>query len=323
MQACNNSALWPFQVGADVASLMRPDLVIHVGDFHYRETRCPARDLGCAGSPFGDTWAVWRADFFSPARLLLDTAPWVFVRGNHEECDRGGIGWARTLDPYPFNPREGIDGCLKTAAPFAANIGGITVVVMDTSTADDKENEKQAAVYREQFKSVAKLAPTGIVWLAFHRVIWSTDGTVVPEKSGGDNKTLALAAKGNIPANVQLMLNGHQHKFEVDGYEEDIPVAIIAGHGGDLLSPQAPTNPVGLVVNGMHIKAGLRQASHVRLFHAGAHAGGSARPMDDHGLRYPRSAARAVPDRGPFGRLRELSPTVTARPRRSRRSWLI
>ncbi len=104
---------------------------------------------------------------------------------------------------------------------------------------------------------MAKLAPTGIVWLAFHRVIWSTDGTVVPEKSGGDNKTLALAAKGNIPANVQLMLNGHQHKFEVDGYEEDIPVAIIAGHGGDLLSPQAPTNPVGLVVNGMHIKAGF------------------------------------------------------------------
>ena len=143
VQACNNSALWPFQAGADVASLMRPDLVIHVGDFHYRETRCPARDLGCAGSPFGDTWAVWRSDFFSPARLLLDTAPWVFVRGNHEECDRGGIGWARTLDPYPFNPREGIDGCLKTAAPFAANIGGITVIVMDTSTADDKETRSK------------------------------------------------------------------------------------------------------------------------------------------------------------------------------------
>jgi hypothetical protein len=37
----------------------------------------------------------------------------------------------------------------------------------------------------------------------------------------------------------------------------DIPVAIISGHGVDLLSPNAPTNPVGLVVNGMHIKAGI------------------------------------------------------------------
>jgi hypothetical protein len=36
---------------------------------------------------------------------------------------------------------------------------------------------------------------------------------------------------------------------------EDIPVTIVSGHGGDLLSPHAPTNPVGLVVNGMHIKA--------------------------------------------------------------------
>jgi hypothetical protein len=172
-QACNDSALWPFQVGADVASLLRPDLVIHVGDFHYRETPCPAGNLGCAGSPFGDTWAVWRADFFAPARLLLETAPWVFVRGNHEECDRGGIGWARTLDPYPFNPQEGVDGCLKTAAPFTADIGGITVAVMDTATAaESKANEQQAVFYREQFKSISKLAPTGIVWLAFHRVIW-------------------------------------------------------------------------------------------------------------------------------------------------------
>ena len=258
VQACNDSVLWPFQVGADVASTLRPDLVIHVGDFYYRETACPAGNLGCAGSPFGDTWASWRADFFSPARLLLETAPWVFVRGNHEECERGGLGWVRTLDPYPYDPKAGRDGCLKTADPFVADIGGVSVVVMDTASArEERADEQEAALYREQFKSVAKLAPSGIVWLAFHRVIWSTDGTEVPEKSGGDNKTLALAAKGNIPGNVQLMLNGHQHKFEVDAYVEDIPVAIISGHGGDLLSPNAPTNPVGLVVNGMHIKAGI------------------------------------------------------------------
>jgi hypothetical protein len=258
IQACNDSALWPFQVGADVASTLRPDLVIHVGDFYYRETACPAGNLGCAGSPFGDTWASWRADFFSPARLLLETAPWILVRGNHEECARGGIGWVRTLDPYPLDAKAGINGCIKVAEPFTADIGGITVAVMDTAIAQEsKANEQQAALYREQFKSIARLAPNGIVWLAFHRVIWSTDGTEVPGKSGGDNKTLALAAKGNIPANVQLMLNGHQHKFEVDAYVEDIPIAIISGHGGDLLSPDAPTNPVGLVVNGMHIKAGF------------------------------------------------------------------
>ena len=100
IQACNDATLWPFRVGSDIATTMKPDLVLHVGDFHYRESACPEGNAGCAGTPFGDTWDVWRADFFAPAELLLNAAPWIFVRGNHEECDRGGKGWARTLDSY-------------------------------------------------------------------------------------------------------------------------------------------------------------------------------------------------------------------------------
>ena len=62
-----------------------------------------ARDTqpGCAGSPYGDNWAVWQKDFFDPAAPLLAAAPWVLVRGNHELCSRGGHGWFRLLDPHP------------------------------------------------------------------------------------------------------------------------------------------------------------------------------------------------------------------------------
>ena len=258
LQACNDPRAWPFQVVADVAATFQPDLVIHVGDYYYRETPCPPGNADCAGSPYGDNWASWQADFFAPARLLLQAAPWILVRGNHEDCNRGGAGWFRTLDPYPYDPNAGRDGCVTHTDPFVAAIGGVNVVVMDTASArENRVNEQEAALYREQFKSIAGLAPSGLVWLAFHRVIWSTDGTEVPEKSGGDNKTLAAAAKGNIPANVQLMLNGHQHKFEVDAYVQDLPATIVAGLSGDLLSPSAPSNPVGLVVNGVEIKAGL------------------------------------------------------------------
>ena len=35
-----------------------------------------------------------RAEFFDPARPLIARAPWVFARGNHEDCQRGGYGWA-------------------------------------------------------------------------------------------------------------------------------------------------------------------------------------------------------------------------------------
>ena len=201
---------------------------------------------------------MWRADFFVPADNLLRTAPWALVRGNHEECERGGKGWARTMDPYPFDPVLGAAGCLGPQKPFTLDIGGVTVVMLDVSTAlEAKVDEKQAAYYKEQFQSLPTLAPTGAVWLAFHRPIWTTDGSEQAEQSGGDNKTLAAAADGNIPANVQLMLNGHQHKFEVDAYEQDVQVTITSGHGGDDFSPNAPKNPVGLVVNGKKIIAGF------------------------------------------------------------------
>lgn len=257
MQACNDAALWPFRVGSDVAALFKPDLVLHVGDFHYRETQCPAEFAGCAGSPSGDNWAVWKADFFAPAELLLGAAPWIFVRGNHEECERGGKGWARTLDPYPWDVKSGLMGCLGVAKPFVADLGDLKIVVVDTSTADeDVANPDQAKMFRTQFQSIGELAPTGPVWVAFHRPIWAISG-LNPKKAGGDNKTLALAARDAIPANVQALLSGHQHTFQVVSYEDDLPVQIVSGHGGDELSFWSPTNPAGLTINGVKVKAGM------------------------------------------------------------------
>jgi len=257
-QACNDAALWPFRIGADIGAELKPDLVLHVGDFHYRESACPDGNDGCAGSPYGDSWAVWRADFFAPAEMLLNSAPWIFVRGNHEECDRGGKGWARTLDPYPWDAASGAAGCLGPAKPFVVKLAGLSIAVMDVSTADDtKANPQQVAAYKQQFESIRSLAPEGPVWLTFHRPIWTADGTEEAEKSGGDNKTLAAAATGSIPANVQAILSGHQHKFEVDAYVEDLPIQIVSGHGGDNLEAKPPENPAGLVINGVTIKNGL------------------------------------------------------------------
>ena len=48
-----------------------PFLVVHVGDYVYRDR---------------DTWELWREDFFEPGRPLLETAPWIMLRGNHESC---------------------------------------------------------------------------------------------------------------------------------------------------------------------------------------------------------------------------------------------
>ena len=50
LQACNDPAKWPFPELASAAAKLKPDLVIHVGDYYYRETPCPAGVQACAGS---------------------------------------------------------------------------------------------------------------------------------------------------------------------------------------------------------------------------------------------------------------------------------
>ncbi len=251
-QACNNPTEWPFPNGAEAAAATRPDLVIHLGDFHYREQACPLGDRGCQGTAFGDNWDVWRADFFDPARPLLETAPWVMVRGNHEECQRGGKGWSRALDPY-----DGVSpsGCLQAGAPFAVDLGGVTLVALDTATAAElRVRPEQSTRYRKDFADVARLAPQGPVWLAFHRPIWAVAANLMGVAIGG-NATLA-DAHGAIPRNVEAILSGHVHTFQIMDFEVDLPVQVIVGHGGDQLHRTASDNPSGLTVKGAKIRTG-------------------------------------------------------------------
>ena len=254
VQACNDASQWPFRAGATMSAAFKPDLVIHVGDFQYRETSCPKDAKGCAGSPFGDTWDVWREDFFEPAGSLLAGAPWIMVRGNHEECQRGGKGWARALDPYGFDVKSGVDGCLRPSPSFMADVGGLTIQVMDVSSASEHLKRSQVGWYRDQFAAAANIQ--GSVWLAFHRPIWASNGAPDGEEQA-DNKTLAAAAQGTIPPNVQAFISGHHHTFEVMSYEQDLPVQIISGHGGDELLDTAPTTVKGLTINGVTVKDGV------------------------------------------------------------------
>jgi hypothetical protein len=71
LQACNDLEAWPFAQIAARAADDSPDLVIHVGDYVYRERECPEGNDGCKQSPHGDRLDTWVADFFAPARPLL------------------------------------------------------------------------------------------------------------------------------------------------------------------------------------------------------------------------------------------------------------
>jgi len=260
VQACNDPSAWPFAGLATAAANLKPNLVLHLGDYLYRESPCPPGNAGCAGSPFGDNWASWSADFFAPASPLLKSAPWLFVRGNHEDCSRAGAGFLRLLGPVAF---DGQNPCRDHLAPYAVSAGDQSIAVMDNASASDTSvDDGSVAAYRADFSALKAMGSAGTgqaVWLAAHRPIWAAISGPLGIPIGG-NATL-ISASGDLTAfsGLSLMLSGHIHTFEAINYRAKLPPQIVAGHGGDNLDP-TPADLRGAIFqghSGIRVKDGL------------------------------------------------------------------
>ena len=171
VQACNDPAQWPFPQVAAQAAKLKPDLVIHVGDYLYREFGLSEDDARCAGSPSGDNWTTWAADFFTPGKALLEAAPWVIARGNHEECARAGAGFLRLIGPLPV-----VEGapCVEHVTPYAVQLGTNDLIVTDNASAVDccaigRTGRHATSRISRRFRKLAIGEPT---WIAGHHPIW-------------------------------------------------------------------------------------------------------------------------------------------------------
>jgi hypothetical protein len=249
VQDCNDPVKWPFAIVARLAAARHPDLVIHVGDYHYRETPCPADRAGCAGSPYGDNWAVWQKDFFDPAAPLLAAAPWVMVRGNHEICSRGGHGWFRLLDPHP-----GAVDCTTTTPPYALHIDTLNLLMFDGAAADDEKADPAAvAIYRGQMQSLLANAPAHS-WLVTHHPVWAlAEGDGVPQ-GATLNATQQAAIRDLIPAALDMVLSGHVHDFTSYDFGPSRPAQLIIGEGGDANDAIVQPVTAGITIDGMKVR---------------------------------------------------------------------
>jgi hypothetical protein len=249
VQDCRDPAAWPFAAIAKAAAARRPDLVIHAGDYYYRERACPTGRAGCAGSPFGDNWPTWRAELFDPGAPLFAAAPWVVVRGNHELCRRGGQGWVRLLDPYPAA------ACADQSEPYVLSFGGLHLLVFDSADADDfKAPPDKVAVYREQLAPVlAKLPPHA--WFLTHRPVWAmAQGELLGMTL---NATEQEALRGQVPAVLDLVLAGHLHDFISYDFGPERPAQLVVGTGGDRLLWLAKAALEGAEIDGIKVRRGI------------------------------------------------------------------
>ena len=264
-QPCNDPQRYPFAKIAASAAAWKPDLVIHVGDYHYRENACPEGNTGCAGSSWGYGWDAWRDDFFAPAQPLLQAAPWVLVRGNHESCARAGQGWWRLLDPRPLQAgrdcnRDADDVLGDYSDPYAVTLGtGAQLVVLDTSNTTGTpipEGDIRREKYRDMYRKLDLLSQQADYTIGInHHPILGFDArqdkvsgkvTLLPGNQGIQSVFGAINPL-LLPPRVNALLSGHIHVWQEVSFSTPHPTKFITGFSGTMedIVPLPATLPAG------------------------------------------------------------------------------
>jgi hypothetical protein len=186
-QNCSDPTAFPTASLATFEASLKPDVIVHIGDWFYRDTNCLTSGSptfpGCNDTTsanyetWGDIWDSWNADVFYPMQPLLAAAPIIAARGNHESCGRGARGWYALLDAYPYNFNQVV--CAKTntyPAPngnaavyngdfeptYVVNTGSINFLVHDSSFANDSAvDTNTAANYDRDLTSVLAALGSG------------------------------------------------------------------------------------------------------------------------------------------------------------------
>jgi predicted phosphodiesterase len=237
---------------AGSAAAAKPDLAIHAGDYVYVTP---------------DNWTNWYYQFFKPARKLLEAAPWIFVRGNHEICSQRGGGYFLLLDP-----RASTACASDSTPPYAVSLGKANFIVLDSSGATcdfppgspeksckASEQAEQIKTLTSQLKSSQSMIPPGAsAMLLTHGPVWgaktakSSDPTpqgFCPASTKGDsNKRLLLSLNSSLagawtqanPTWITMVLSGHTHLFEVMTYTGGPLPQVVVGASGVELSHKVP-----------------------------------------------------------------------------------
>ncbi len=242
-QACNDEAAFPLARLAMFAVPFDPDLIVHVGDYYYRETACPAGEPGCAGSPFGDRFDSWNADFFTPLAPLLAAAPFVATRGNHESCGRGARGWFRLLDPRPFDPKAA--DCqprsdYDTTPIYAVPAGSATLLVQDSSLVGDRKVEPALVERYAADLGQALKRLTGPAIFVTHRPpygLHDASGEAGARVLRGGNPTFQTLFRDGVPDPIKLLLSGHIHSFHYVDLGLRYAPQVVVGDSGTALDP--------------------------------------------------------------------------------------
>jgi hypothetical protein len=260
VQNCASPQGWPLGLNASLIAQRDADLIVHGGDYIYRETACPASSAAkCGGSPeptkgepFIDNAALWFADFFDPVAPMLSTAPIVAARGNHEACDTAGNGFFLFMDPRPSTAGscapKGKSVPVVQSPSWATDVslgGGrsVRLVVVDSANGWDSVPSPFLPKQRASYQQAANLAKgASDAWLVVHRPLFGITSEVYSTR--GDHYWVPwisadqAAAGSGLLGSYSLIVSGHEHlsqAVQVPGQ----PPQFVAGAGGTALNPKS------------------------------------------------------------------------------------
>jgi hypothetical protein len=127
-QDCTDPKAWPFAQVIQQVAKEKADLIIHVGDYHYREDCSKGKPCQKMSTVTGYGWGPWEKDFFEPANPAFKNAPWIFVRGNHEDCNRAFLGYSLLLANEVFS-----ETCSTYEEPDLIPLKDLLLVNLDSS----------------------------------------------------------------------------------------------------------------------------------------------------------------------------------------------
>lgn len=244
-QKCDDEE-WPLEALSKTAAAMKPDLIVHLGDMHYRESPCATGAASCTQGPWGYGFDAWEADFFKPVASLLHAAPWIMVRGNHEICARAGQGWFRFLDPRKFAADSScdapaLDSTGDFSAPYAVPLGrGLQFIVFDSSHMPHRPYARANAAFKRyvgEMRQVDALAARAAssIFLSHHPVLGMSTapgGTPEPGNAALQQVMASIHPGGLFPKQVSLAIHGHVHIFQALSFGAGFPAAIVVGNSG-------------------------------------------------------------------------------------------
>ena len=207
-QDCNNPASWPFQKIVDQSIKENPDLIIHLGDYHYREKCSLGKPCQKMSPVIGYGWLPWELDFFKPMQKLLEKTPIVIARGNHEDCNRAYEGYKKLLANSPWDK-----DCLDYETAQLLTFSNFAIINFDSSAISENPFENDEKIWIKRFDELnEKITQLKIqnVWIITHKPFYG----IIPFKTSflpGNISLRAAFEKSPLKNKVSMIFSGHIH----------------------------------------------------------------------------------------------------------------